>query len=306
MYVMMKLQHIFKIIDRLVYTALIICAAYCIIASNVIQNFANQTTDTYKSEIVFNDIVALPEFSFCDWSFRISNMDGLYEIEYYISDNAFYDWNIVENIVIRPLYTNCFIVDPPPEMELSYERRHMFSIKFNSSVVELPQLTGYLSKKNNLRLLGRSHDGDPIYATIQPSQKVWFVIEEERTEYLLENCRDEPIIEYVTSQLKHNYNCPVKCRMNYSISSGFDESMKMYPICTDDQSSLCFYQWLHDLLNHAKKYCWSTSYTGKVDFESIYHKGLNCSKVLKFTKSYGIKWLIFLMFTGILPMLSCI
>ena len=47
----MKLQALILALDWLVYVFFLASAVYCIVVSNVIQNYANKTTDTYKSEI---------------------------------------------------------------------------------------------------------------------------------------------------------------------------------------------------------------------------------------------------------------
>ena len=58
----MELSQKVKIIDWIIYLVLWISAIYCIIQSNVIQNYFNKDSDTYKTEIEATGI-ELPDFS---------------------------------------------------------------------------------------------------------------------------------------------------------------------------------------------------------------------------------------------------
>ena len=205
----MKLQEIIVAIDWMVYIFFLASAVYCIVVSNVIQNYANKTTDTYKSEIDAKN-VQMPEFLFCDYSYRIRQLNGSFEVEYYLKEEVGSGWKKITDIRMRN-NMNCFIVNLPPHMNLSYKTEHSIRIKFNASLLEIPELTGFISKKNS-QFMTSFHDGDPIISTLSPGQKVLLNIEEERTEYLPENCQKQPIVEYFLSQFaKASLTCPIKC-----------------------------------------------------------------------------------------------
>ena len=96
----MKLQALILALDWLVYIFLLASAVYCIVVSNVIQNYANKTTDTYKSEIDAENI-QMPEFLFCDYSNRIRQLTGSFETKYYLKEKVGFGWKKIEDIRIR-------------------------------------------------------------------------------------------------------------------------------------------------------------------------------------------------------------
>ena len=160
----MKLQGLIVALDWFTYVVFLASAIYCIIVSNVIQNYANKTTDTYKSEIVAKN-VQMPEFIFCDYSYRIRQLNESFEMEYYLKEEVGFGWKKIEDVRMRN-NMNCFTVDLPSHMKLSYKTEHSIRIKFNASLSEIPELTGFISKKNS-GFMSSFHDGDPMISTFQ-------------------------------------------------------------------------------------------------------------------------------------------
>ena len=274
----MKLQEKIVAIDWLVYIFFLASAVYCIIVSNVIQNYANKTTDTYKSEIVAES-VQMPEFLFCDYSYRMRQLNGSFEVQYYLKEEVGFGWKKIEDIKMRN-NMNCFTVDLPPHMKLSYKTEHSIRIKFNASFSEIPELTGFISKKNS-GFMSSFHDGEPMISTLSPGQRVLLDMEEERTEYLPVNCREQLIIEYFLTQFANaSQACPIKCLPEVDFGGEFKEMVAMYPICPDESSSLnCLEKWMGGLMKNTKPFCKSVSYSGEEIISSIPKKQEWCSKV---------------------------
>ena len=273
----MKLQAVISAIDWLVYIFFLASAVYCIIVSNVIQNYANKTTDTYKSEIVAES-VQMPEFLFCDYSYRIRQLNGSFEVEYYLKEEVGFGWKKIEDIKMRN-NMNCFTVDLPPHMNMSYKTEHSIRIKFNTSLLEIPKLTGFISKKNS-ELMSSFHDGDPMISTLSPGQRVLLDIEEERTEYLPENCREQPIIEYFLTKFTNTtFTCPINCLPKLDFGEEFQKKISTFSICPDETSLNCLEKWMGGLMKITKPYCKSVSYFGEEIISSIPKKQEWCSKV---------------------------
>ena len=124
---MLKVQ-IIQAIDWIVYIASFVIGIYCIIASNVIQNYANRTTDTYKSEIDA-DHVEIPQFYFCDPSNRISELNGSsFQIEYHITEDDGWKWSKLKEIQIKKI-ENCLYI-APSKLNFSYKIEHSIRIRF--------------------------------------------------------------------------------------------------------------------------------------------------------------------------------
>ena len=116
----MKLQGVIVALDWFAYIVFLASAVYCIIVSNVIQNYARKTTDTYKSEIDAENI-QMPEFHFCDYSNRIRQLNGSFETEYYLKEKVGFKWKKIEDIRIRNK-EKCVFVNLPSHMKLSYKQ----------------------------------------------------------------------------------------------------------------------------------------------------------------------------------------
>ena len=124
---MLKVQ-IIQAIDWIVYITSFVIGIYCIIASNVIQNYAHKTTDTYKSEIDAYH-VEIPQFYFCDPANRISELNGSsYEIEYYFSEDDGWKWSKLKEIEINRI-ENCLYITPS-QLDFSYKIEHSIRIRF--------------------------------------------------------------------------------------------------------------------------------------------------------------------------------
>ena len=186
-------------------------------------------------------------------------MNGLFEVEYYLKEKVGFGWKKIEDIRMRN-NMNCFIFNLPPHMKLSYKTEHSIRIKFDASLSEIPELTGFIGKKNS-QFMTSFHDGDPIISTLSPGQKVLLNIEEERTEYLPENCRKQPIVEYFLLQFaKASLTCPIKCLTTMDFG---EEIVAMYPTCPDESSLNCLEKWTGSLMKNTKPFCKSVPYSGE-------------------------------------------
>ena len=273
----MKLQGVIVALDWFAYIVFLASAVYCIIVSNVIQNYANKTTDIYKSEIDAENI-QMPEFLLCDYSNRIRQLIGSFEMEYYLKEKVGFGWKKIEDIRIRN-NEKCFFVNLPSHMKLSYKTEHSVQIMFNTSLSKIPELTAFISKKNS-KFIKSFYDGNPMISKLSPGQKVLLNIEEEQTEYLPENCREQPMIEYLLSQFANaSLTCPSKCLPKVDFGQEFEDIVAIYPICPDELSLNCVVEWLGSLVKNVKPFCKSVSYSGGKIISSIPQKLEWCSKV---------------------------
>ena len=106
----MNLKEIITIIDWILYIILCILACYFIVQSDVVQKYLNKNTDTYETEIKSKEFT-LPDFTFCDYSRRILDLE--YDVEYELNDRILGAITRVENFTKYPLYDGrCFIITP--------------------------------------------------------------------------------------------------------------------------------------------------------------------------------------------------
>ena len=279
----MKLEFI-KAIDWIVYIISLALAIYYIIASGVIQNYANKTTDSFKSEVEA-DHADVPEFYFCDASKRILSLKHAdFEIDYKVTDNGVI-LNQIEGIKTRSMLGQCVIVYFPTELKFSYNLVHKILIKFNSTIEKDLRLTGYISKKDNLPILDvHSHDGHPMTIPLDPKQKAAITIQEERSKYLPSNCREKPLLEFLLSQFNNSgMNCSVKCLPRWDLPPEYLNVMKMYPTCGKSlKLNHCAAKWFSITVKNMKNLCHSVSYSGRYDVSSIPDYQDWCSKVSLF------------------------
>ena len=264
------LKKLVAFFDWVVYILLCIVAIGCIIEQDVIQKFIQKNTDHYETEIDAKEFSS-PEFYFCDWTLKILKMEKQHFIQYanVLDPHAF------ENVTSYPVNNggnpyagNCFIVSPPPGIDLSYYSWHYFLMKFNStlSTDELPPIMSYVSAKNNPLMFKIRHDGNIFGTSINAGEAVDLHIKEERTISLPENCRSQPILEYMKNQISETeVNCTSKCwPKDWYLGESFETSLKLYPRCRDTETNQCMTEQIRSLLKNAKKLCKTVSYTGRV------------------------------------------
>ena len=77
----MKLNKCMKFLDWSFYFILCAVAIFFIVESNVIQNFLEEISDTYETEIETEEF-SMPDFTICDWSFEILDLKNLFVVKY--------------------------------------------------------------------------------------------------------------------------------------------------------------------------------------------------------------------------------
>ena len=282
----MKLKELARIIDWILYLLLCIIAIYFIIKSDVIQKYLNKNTDSYETTIESDKYVA-PDFTFCDHSRRIMKLENQMDLKLSIRnpghDGEVYD-SLIDNFTKYPFHEGQCIVMDLSNLNLTYNKWLAINIRFNSSIQisNLPQISGYVSSRNNPPFAGSRHDGMALGKLIQPQQKVIFKLEEEETDFISENCRTQPFLEYLADKFKKdNINCPVKCwpkKYRY-VSKEFDDSLKMYPKCESEKIDFCIEQWILEVGKNSKVFCNQVSYMGPTIFVKIRGNESWCSKV---------------------------
>ena len=146
----MELSQKVKIIDWIIYLVLWVIAIYCIIQSNVIQNYFNKDSDTYKTEIETTGTI-LPDFSFCDWSKRILDLQDSFEIDYKLYDPVQHKDITIDNFTIQHFhYGECFRLSLPPDMKITFDMDHVIRFEFNSTIMDIHQISAMVSAKNNI------------------------------------------------------------------------------------------------------------------------------------------------------------
>ena len=120
-----------------------------------------------------------------------------------------------------------------------------------------------------------------MISTLSPGQKVALNIEEKQTEYLPENCREQPMIEYLLSQFANaSLTCTTsKCLPKVDFGQEFEDIVAIYPICPDKASLNCVAEWVDSLVKNVKPFCKSVSYSGRKIISLIPQKEQWCSKV---------------------------
>ena len=290
----MKLIELVIFFDWVLYIVLCIVAICFIIEQDVIKKFIEKNTDTYETEIE-EDVFLSPEFKICDYTYRILKLENQYDIKY---ANVF-DQRAAKNVTTyslnnggNPYSGQCFIISPPPGTDLSYDSEHYFWIKFKStlSIDELPQIYWSASAKNNPTMFKINHDGYPVGTNMNAGELVNLRIKEERIISLPENCRRQPILEYLMDQVSEKkVNCSSKCwPKDWQLGKSFEMSLKLYPRCRDDETNKCMTEWIRSMLKSAKKFCKRVSYTGRVGA----CLGLECQKVLLKQRFFGISVLV--------------
>ena len=283
---MMNLKQCVIFFDWVLYILLCIVTIFFIIEQDVIQKFIAKHTDTYETEVEEKEFSS-PEFYFCDWTLKILKMEKQYFIQYanVLDPHAF------ENVTTYPLNNGgnpyseqCFIVYPPTGTDLSYQSEHYFLMKFNStlSIDELPLINWYASVKNNPKIFKIRHDGDGFGKSINAGEYVSMRLKEERKISLPENCRSQPILEYMKNQVSENeVNCSSKCwPKDWYLGKSVETSLKLYPRCIDTETNQCMTEWIRGLLKNAKQICKRVSYTGRVSSRFQLEKVDLLSKVL--------------------------
>ena len=276
---------VIEIIDWVLYIILCIVAIYFIMESSVIQQYVNKNTDTYET-IINDDELLLPEFTICDWRNSFLGMEFDYDIQYFIKDFTKGTEKKNDKFQRQSLYgKQCFvIVVPLSDMILSDHVQYLVKIRFNSSlkIEDLPQISGIVSSKNNPEILGIFYDGNYMQTTIRPQERAIFKGMEERSEYLPETCRIQPIFQYLATEfIENNINCSLKCLPEYLNSSVvLDKRLTKFPICENAILDECIMDWTANTLKYAKTFCNMVSYVGKVDKMKIDQNEAWCSQVL--------------------------
>ena len=279
----MKIKNTAEFIDWFLYIILSIVAVYFIIASDVIQKYLKKQTDTYQNEIVARDF-SVPEFRFCDVPNSTLGLVNQYEVEYWVNDLALGTERKRVDYFTKYILHNgeCFVLIPPAGLNLTYNFKHDIVLRFNTSIPfeDLPQITGSITSRNNPWLYGIHHDGSVMLNTINAGEWAYFRINEERMKYLPDNCRSQPILDFLVTEFgSAKINCSEKCfPKSLHLGDYFEEKMKMYPICDDQDSNQCVEKWVKKLLKNSKSYCNKISYAGEVITFKIES---GCSKVLK-------------------------
>ena len=177
----------------------------------------------------------------------------------------------------------CFIITLQHEIDLTHTIDHNIHIRFNASISlkQMPQFEVQVNSKNNPNVLGKYHDGSPMVQTINHQYNAIFAINEERNECLLVNCRTEPILEYLASELiEKDVNCSELCIPNtLHWSKTFDNKFKDYPVCMDPKTIQCINEWARNVVRNAKSYCSKVSYTGAMLSKYIQENDSWCSEV---------------------------
>ena len=284
----MKLIELVIFFDWVLYIVLCIVAICFIIEQDVIKKFIEKNTDTYETEIE-EDVFLSPEFKICDYTYRILKLENQYDIQYanVLDQNA--GRNVTKyalNNGGNPFSGQCFIISPPAGIDLSYHSDHYFWIKFNSSlsIDDLPQIYGYATAKNNPNMFKINHDGYPAGTNLNAGEFVNLRIKEERIISLPENCRRQPILEYMKDQVSEKeVNCSSKCwPKDWQLGKSFETSLKLYPRCSDEETNQCMTLWIWSSLKSAKKFCKRVSYTGRVGARlGLEKRDLFCLKVLE-------------------------
>ena len=129
----MELSQKVKIIDWIIYLVLWVSAIYSIIQSNVIQNYLNKDSDTYKTEIAAREVI-LPDFSFCDWSRSILDLQD-YKTYYRLYDPIQQKNFKIDNFTKQHFhFGECFRLSLPPDMRITFDMDHQIRFDFNSTI----------------------------------------------------------------------------------------------------------------------------------------------------------------------------
>lgn len=279
----MKLRDKIYIVNWILYAILIVVAVFVIIESGVIQKFLKKNTDTYETEIETN-VFLPPEFTICDWSYRILGLNNQYYIDYSITNDLFLEaWKKVNNFERQVLYDGaCFLITPPSNLNLTYNLQHIITVNFNSSlnIGNLPRISASVSSKNNPELFGIRYDGNFMFSTICAQEIAIFKMKEERTEYLPYNCRPHMILEYLANTfLETKINCSLKCWPKEShLNKEFDKRLNIFSNCKSKETSKCVLDWFRTTLKNAKTFCNMVSYIGDVDTLEIGDNDSWCSQ----------------------------
>ena len=286
----MNLKEKVTIIDWVLYIILCIVACCFIVVSDVIQKYLNENTDTYETEIQLKEFTP-PAFMFCDYSGEILGLE--YDIIYELTNENLGTITKVENFTKYSLFEGqCFIITPPQhEMDFTHTILHNIQIRFNASTPlnYMPQFIVYVNSKNNPELYRKFYDGNPMIHTMNHQENAFFAINEVRTEYLPENCRTEPILEFLASEfVKQDGNCSTKCHIitHYPIDKAFDDKLKDWPVCKDDKAIQCMIEWGRNIIRNAKHYCHKISYTGRMHSFHIQENDSWCSQVTSIKLEY--------------------
>ena len=146
--------------------------------------------------------------------------------------------------------------------------------------VWLPELNAKVSSRNNLLLGKVDQDGNAMVTIAKPKQKTSFRMQVEQATYLPEKCRDQPILDYIVSQLQEgNINCFITCRPSWwNYNARGKEFLEKLPECENDETSNCMQSWRGNILRNTKKYCKAQSFFGEVVKRSLVDSDW-CSKV---------------------------
>ena len=257
---------------------------YFIIQSDVIQKYLNKNTDTYQTELAETEVM-IPDFVFCEMGVKYFRLEKPnYNITYTLFDRS--NGNMIEISDYKKYslyYGDCFMITPPSNI-FTHNLEHHISFTFNSSIKieDLPQIKAMLTSRNNPHLFGIHHDGNIMSETIGAQDMLIFRVKEERTKYLSENCRKQPIMEYLANKLiKEDVNCSSKCwPKDLKYGKEFDESLKKLPDCEDEETRKCANDKFRDLVKNAITYCNKISYVGEINMRKINKGELWCSEVL--------------------------
>ena len=286
----MSINQTLAFVDWLVYISLCAVSIYFIIESNVIQKYMNKNTDTYQTEIETQE-VTIPDFVFCEIGsskyFNIEN-NPKYDITYIAIDKSNgknMKINDFSKYYLFFYYGYCFVVTPPSDI-FSYNLEHHISFRFNSSIKgdDLPQIKGSVLSKNNQYMFGIHHDGSVMSETIGAQNLLIFRINEERTKYLPDSCRTQPILKYLANELINgDVNCTSKCwSKDIQYGKDFDESLKVFPNCEDEETRKCVYECkFRALAKNANTFCNKISYVGEINTRKIREDESWCSKVIQ-------------------------
>ena len=280
----MTLNQLVIFVDWMIYLFLWAMSIYFIIQSDVIQKYLNKNSDTYQTELAATEVM-IPDFVFCEIGekyFRLEKPN--YNIKYTLFDRSNGNRMEISDYTKYSLYYGDCLVIKPTSNIFTYNLEHHISFSFDSSIKvdDLPQIKGILTSNNNPYLFGIHHDGNVMSETISAQDKLIFRVKEERTKHLSENCRKQPIMEYLADKIvKADGNCSSKCLpkdINYG--KDFDETLKKYPDCVDEETRKCANDRFRNLLKNAATYCNKISYVGEINMRKINKGELWCSEVL--------------------------
>ena len=145
----------------------------------------------------------------------------------------------------------------------------------------MPNLNVELTTFDNPNIYGRFYDGEPFSMTISPGNGIKATIKEKWTKYLEDgNCRNQPILKYLQSQLLANKSqCGEICQpKNVTIAKQNDTFNKDIPKCKQSQDEICSMNLFKKILKKLPKICTKKEFIGSYKNMMIVNDQW-CSKV---------------------------